>query len=133
MMFRTHSHRQIAFFAAFTLALQTLFANDLQAAFAVESGTASYIALCTGEGFKQIALDAQGRPIPQSHEQENCADCVLTCGAPVALPPNTPQTDQPTLPLVLPISLHDVQSAETPTQIPHSRAPPPSQNCSRQM
>ena len=76
--------RPLVLLAALVLAMQAAFATGLQAAIAVDSGAIHIVTLCTAEGYRQIALDRENRPVAPGHDHEECPDCVLTCSGAIA-------------------------------------------------
>lgn len=91
-MERARKSRQVALFAALALALQSLLSFDLLAAIAVESGAVRIVTICTGDGFEQIALNAQNQPVPAQHSHEECPACVQATAASCGLPEKTGET-----------------------------------------
>jgi hypothetical protein len=126
-MLRDRKHRQVALFAAIALALQSLLTLDVLAAIAVENGAIRIVTICTGDGFEQIALDAQNQPVPAQHNHEDCPECVLATATTCGLPANS--VDTLTLaPSGLAVAFRTVLPATGRTTfVPRSRAPPEDQ------
>lgn len=75
----------MALFAACALAFQGLASAGVPMAMAVDSGTIRIVSVCTGDGYRQIVLDAGNKPIAP-REQPDCFVCCLAFCAGLALP-----------------------------------------------
>ena len=116
--------RRIASIAAFALALQSLLTVEVLAAMAVDNGAIWIVTICTGDGFKKVALDAGNQPVPSRHRHEDCPVCLLATGTQIALPAEADETPGPSANTAAP-SIHPVpQFASRTILVPHSRAPP---------
>ncbi len=97
-----NGHRRIAFLAVASLLMHALvFAwhtPEMAAGSGVDAAGHRTIVICTGQGFKTIAIDADGRPIkaptngPEAPNlSKSCPVCTALAGfvmAPVAAPPD---------------------------------------------
>ena len=74
----------MAFVAVLALAFQSLLTVEVLAAIALDSGAVRVVTICTGDGYKRIALDAENKPVPTATEE--CPVCVLSSCCLAALP-----------------------------------------------
>ncbi|NKB60337.1 MAG: DUF2946 domain-containing protein [Alphaproteobacteria bacterium] len=86
---RVYRRRWVAIVASLALILQSLLAADLMAAVATGSGSDfRTIMICTGDGYRQITLDANNNPVAPltNGEADDCPVCVLASSYPLSLP-----------------------------------------------
>lgn len=71
-MARIRKFRLIALSAATALALQSLISIEVLAAIALKSGAVNLVTICTGDGYEQIALNADNEPVTPLEAANHC-------------------------------------------------------------
>ena len=126
-MAKDRKRRLAALFAAFALALQSFLSADVLAAIAIDSGAFRTVTICTGDGYKQITLDADNNPVapPLKDGARDCPACVLASCCLLALPADGGATLVDVPPREAAQFKRSLRAGSRSPLAPQSRAPPP--------
>lgn len=128
LMDRDHRRRAIASLAAFALILQSFLSVHALAAVSDHSAEGwRTILICTGDGFRQITLDAENNPVtpPASTDAaDECPACVLVCTVTLNPPIFKTAEYQRTETSSFPVSRQNISADALLIRSTRSRAPP---------
>ena len=113
----------IALTAAVAFALQGLLSAGIPAAVAADSGAIQFVTICTSNGYRQIVLDSQNKPVAP-RDRKGCLDCCLMCCSLASLTVESCPTIEPLQQEVAITFANSLPSDRKAIRAWHSRAPP---------